>query len=331
MIGRNYVQGKTREEVIGKIGFSHFVVVDKNVAKKILVTGAGSYIGESFRKYANDYYPNLTIVTLDLLNQDWRLTSFSDYDIVYHVAGIAHADVGEVSDDTKERYYKVNTDLAIEICEKAKHDGVKMFVFMSSMIVYGDSTPLGVEKVINRETIPVPSNFYGDSKLQADVGVRSLASDDFKVIVLRPPMIYGKGSKGNYPRLAKLAIKLPVFPVVDNQRSMLYIGNLCEFLCQLMSITTFQDNAVVLIPQNSEWVKTSEMVREIANIHNKKQYNLGGPLKVLVLLGSKVPGKIGKLVNKAFGNSCYSHELSNYDGMEYQLYSLIESLQETEK
>lgn len=331
MIGRKYTQGKSSEELIGQIGFSHFVEIDKNVRKNILITGAGSYIGETFKEYANDYYPNLTISTMDLLNLDWRSVSFSEYDIVYHVAGIAHADVGEVSDDTKERYYKVNTDLAIEICEKAKHDGVKMFVFMSSMIVYGDSTPLGVEKVINKETIPAPSNFYGDSKLQADVGVRSLASDVFKVIVLRPPMIYGKGSKGNYPRLAKLATKLPIFPVVHNQRSMLYIRNLCEFLCQLMSISKICDNAIVLIPQNRDWVKTSDMVHEIAKVHNKKHFTFGGLLRLLVILGSKVPGKVGKLVNKAFGNSCYSHELSNYDGMEYQLYSLIESLQETEK
>lgn len=68
----------------------------------------------------------------------------------------------------------------------------------------------------------------------ADVGVRCLADEAFRVIVLRPPMIYGKGSKGNYPTLAKLAKKLPVFPNIDNQRSMLHIENFCEFLCQIM-------------------------------------------------------------------------------------------------
>lgn len=331
MIGRKYTQGKSSEELIGYIGFSHFVKVDKHASKNILITGAGSYIGETFRKYANDHYPNLTISTLDLLHQDWHDISFSAYDIIYHVAGIAHADVGEVSDEIKEKYYKVNTDLAVEICEKAKNDGVKVFVFMSSMIVYGDSTPLGVKNVIDRKTVPAPANFYGDSKLQADIGVRSLASNSFKVIVLRPPMIYGKGSKGNYPRLAKIARKFPIFPDVDNQRSMLYVGNLCEFLCQLMSISKFHDNAIVLVPQNRDWVKTSDMVNEIAKVHNKKHYSFGGVFSLLVILGSKVPGRIGKLVNKAFGNSCYAHVLSDYDGMDYQLYSLKESLRETEK
>lgn len=117
---------------------------------------------------------------------------FSGYDIVYHVAGIAHADVGSVDEATKADYYAVNTDLAVEVCEKAKEEGVKQFVFMSSMIIYGDSAPYGRKKIVDGHTVPVAANFYGDSKLQADVAVRDLADDKFKVIVIRPPMIYGK-------------------------------------------------------------------------------------------------------------------------------------------
>ena len=104
--------------------------------------------------------------------------AFSSYDIVYHVAGIAHADVGNVTDEIKEKYYAVNTDLALEVAEKAKAEGVKEFIFMSSMIVYGESAPYGVKKVIDEHTVPSPANFYGDSKLQADVGVRELADEN---------------------------------------------------------------------------------------------------------------------------------------------------------
>ncbi|MBO1915018.1 NAD-dependent epimerase/dehydratase family protein, partial [Microvirga sp. 3-52] len=84
--------------------------------------------------------------------------------------------------------------------------------------------------IIDMYTTPAPSNFYGDSKLQAENQIKSLNEDSFKVVILRPPMIYGKGSKGNYPKLAKAARKLPVFPNIDNQRSMLHIDNLCEFM-----------------------------------------------------------------------------------------------------
>lgn len=165
------------------------------------------------------------------------------------------------------------------MCEKAKAEGVKDFIFMSSMIVYGDSAPYKEQKIIDETTIPVPANFYGDSKLQADVAVRELADEKFKVIVLRPPMIYGKGSKGNYPKLAKLAKKLPIFPNVDNERSMLYIENLCEFLCQIMLVKTIKENSIVLIPQNSEWVKTSEMAKKIREETGKKVRTTGGVLQ----------------------------------------------------
>ena len=210
------------------------------------------------------------------------------------------------------------------MAEKAKKEGVKQFIFMSSMIVYGDSAPYGTEKKIGRSTKPQPANFYGDSKWQADRGVRALASDTFKVAVLRPPMIYGHGSKGNYPTLAKMAKKLPVFPDVDNERSMLYIENLCEFLCQLIMC----GEGGLYFPQNAEYTRTSEMVKQIGDAAEK-------PVRVTKLLnpavkaGTFVPGKISGLVNKAFGNSCYDQELSRYS-FDYAKKSLKQSVQLTE-
>lgn len=328
MSGRNYTEGKSAEQLIGHIGFDGPVEVDATSVKKVLITGAGSYIGETFRSYASTHYPSLSISAIDMLDGSWKMADFSSYDIIYHVAGIAHADVGNVSEEIKEKYYKVNTDLAVEVCKKAKEEGVKEFIFMSSMIVYGDSAPYGEKKVIDEKTKPQPANFYGDSKLQADVAVRDLADDSYKVIVLRPPMIYGKGSKGNYPTLAKLAKKLPIFPKIDNERSMLHIDNLCEFLCQIM-LVEFTTPEVVLIPQNTEWTKTSEMVREIADVGGKK-VRIVGILNPAIWLGSKVPGKIGGLVNKAFGNSCYAHEISVYEGIDYQKVDLKESIRRTE-
>lgn len=203
--------------------------------KKVLITGADSYIGVSFENYVRVYYASkLSVDTVDMIDGSWRKKDFSLYDVVYHVAGIAHADVGNVSDEMKAKYYAINTDLAIETAKKAKEQGVRQFVFMSSAIVYGDSAPYGKSKRITKDTEPKPANFYGDSKWQADKGVRELADERFTVTVLRPPMIYGKGSKGNYPILAKMAKKLLIFPDVRNERSMLCIENLCEFLCQVM-------------------------------------------------------------------------------------------------
>lgn len=324
----HYTDGKSDKELIGNIGFGEPVEVDPGAKKKVLITGAGSYIGQSFIQYAKKYYPdNFEIEELDMTDAAWRDKDFSEYDVVYHVAGIAHADVGKVSEEIKSKYYEVNTGLAVEAAEKAKREGVKTFVFMSSMIVYGDSAPYGQQKVIDETTVPKPSNFYGDSKLQADVAVRELADDTYKVIVLRPPMIYGKGSKGNYRTLAKLAKKLPIFPDVDNERSMLYIENLCEFLCQVLLLKSYHRNSVVLLPQNGEWTKTSDMVKEIAKASGKKIAELKC-FAPAVWIGSKMPGKIGGLVNKAFGNNCYKFEASFYSGLKYQNTTVKQSVME---
>lgn len=294
--------------------------------KRVLITGANSYIGTNFEKYAFRHYLNdLTISTVDMFDGSWRKKDFSNYDVVFHVAGIAHADVGKVSDEIKARYYAVNTNLAIETAEKAKASGVKQFIFMSSAIVYGDSAPYGKTKRITKETKPHPTNFYGDSKWQADKGVRELADDSFTVAVLRPPMIYGKGSKGNYPLLAKLAKKMFIFPDVQNERSMLYIENLCEFLCQIM----IRGEVGIFWPQNAEYTVTSQMVKSIAESNNHKIV-VCKILNWVVSLGAHVPGKIGRLVNKAFGNMIYEKSISEYS-FQYQIISLEASIKRTEE
>ena len=136
---------------------------------------------------------------------------------------------------------------------KAKEAEVKQFIFMSSMIVYS-----GCETThITKDTKPKAENFYGDSKLQADLKLQEMNDDSFKVVVVRPPMIYGKGSKGNYPQLVKLATKLPVFPIVNNKRSMLHIDNLCEFIKLMID----NEESGVFFPQNSKYTNTSDMVQ----------------------------------------------------------------------
>ncbi len=189
---------------------------------KVLITGAGSYVGESVRKYILATSKEFEIDTIDTFEDHWKQADFSKYDVVYHVAGIAH-----VNADPKMEplYYKVNRDLTIKIAKYAKSAGVKQFIFMSSMIVFHESQSLKTE-MLTIETKPNPNGFYGDSKLQAEIGLHELESPFFKVCILRPPMIYGPNSKGNFLRLVWLASKTPIFPNWHNKRSMLYIDNL---------------------------------------------------------------------------------------------------------
>lgn len=289
--------------------------------KRILITGANSYIGTSFEKYVSKWPERYETDTVDMIDGSWREKSFAGYDAVFHVAGIAHSDGGKISEEKEKLYYSVNTDLTIETAKKAKEDGVKQFVFMSSAIVYGESAPIGKQKIITKETPVSPANCYGDSKVQAEKGLKELEDDRFKVVILRPPMIYGKGSKGNYPVLVKFAKKLPLFPYVRNERSMLYIGNLVEFVRLMIE----NEERGTFWPQNVEYSNTSELVRMIGAAHGKKVRLVKGFGWLL-----KIMSHFTELVNKAFGNLTYEKSMSEYKE-EYRRATLAESIEETER
>ena len=288
--------------------------------KRILITGLNSYVGTSVESYLEQWPDKYQIETIDLKNPSWVEVDFGNFDVVYHVAGIAHSDVGKVTEEQKQFYYKINTELTIKVAKKAKNDGVKQFIFMSSAIVYGDSAPIGKRKIITKDNKASPSNFYGDSKLQAELGILPLQSAEFNVVVLRPPMIYGKGSKGNYPVLAKIAQKLPIFPYVKNERSMLYIENLSEFVRLMIE----NEEYGIFHPQNAEYSQTTDLVQLIAKTHGRTIIII--PYFEWLL---KILSRFTGLVNKAFGNLSYDMSLSDYKE-NYRVCDLNESIERTE-
>lgn len=289
--------------------------------KKILITGAGSYVGTNVKNYLENWPEKYIVECVDMTNISWREKDFSNFDVIYHVAGIAHSDNGKISAEKEKMYRKINTDLAVDTAKKAKEEGVKQFIFMSSAIIYGDSAPLGKIKLITKDTQPKPNNCYSDSKWQAELKLNSIADDKFKVCILRPPMIYGKGSKGNYPVLSKLARKLPLFPKVKNARSMLYIENLCEFVRLMID----NEEYGVFWPQNKEYSNTTEVVQMIAQIHGKRIVKTVCFNWILYILRVCTG-----LVDKAFGSFVYDQKMSVYKE-EYRLFDLEESIRRTEK
>lgn len=285
--------------------------------KRVLITGAGSYVGESVRSYILQTCGNeFEIDAVDTFGENWKKADYTKYDVVYHVAGIAH-----VNADPKMEplYYKVNRDLTIAVAKHAKEAGVKQFIFMSSMIVFHESQKLGTE-VLTKDTTPCPNGFYGDSKLQAENGLKELASPAFKVCILRPPMIYGPNSKGNFLRLGWLATKTPVFPLWHNQRSMLYIDNLAEFVKQVI----LREMDGTFYPQNRELADTVEIVKFFAKKYNHKIWfsRLFNPF---VWLGSFIIQPL----NKMFASYYYDPSMSMMD-FDYQLVSQDESFQKLE-
>lgn len=283
---------------------------------KVLITGAGSYIGIKVEKWLKRFPELFSVDVVDTLNDKWKVVDFSQYDVVYNVAGIAHV---KSKKGDAPLYYAVNRDLVIEIAKKAKDTGVKQFIHMSSMIVYKEVKTLDGKR-IHKDTVPTPNGFYGDSKLQGEQGIRNLETSNFMVCILRPPMIYGPGCKGNFPRLMKLATKTPIFPAWHNSRSMLYIDNLCEFVKQLI----INRLSGVFFPQNAEYADTVKIVEYYARKYNHKIWitRLFNP--IIWLSGSFI-----RPIGKMFSDSIYDKEMSKYP-FNYQLVSFEKSLQEIE-
>lgn len=262
--------------------------------RSVLITGANSYIGTNVERWLLKEPDKYHVETLDMKDPNWVNFDFSKFDVVFHVAGIAHSTPKK---SEKDLYYRVNTQLTIDTAKIAKDAGVKQFIFMSSMIVYSSK-----ERVITKDTKPNPDNFYGDSKLQAEIGLNKLSDKTFKIVVLRPPMIYGPNSKGNFPRLMSFARKSFIFPNFKNKRSMLYIDNLSN------SIKYLIDSEVegLFFPQNSEYMCTSEIVRETAKYLKKKIWftKLFNPF--IHLLRNRLT-----IINKVFSDSYYDLSISS--------------------
>lgn len=276
--------------------------------KKILITGANSYIGTSFEKWVSQWPEEYSVDTVDMVDGSWKEKDFSGYDTVFHVAGIAHVK------ETKRNahlYYQVNRDIAIESAKKAKSEGVTQFVLLSTMSVYGMETG-----VISKDTLPHPKSNYGKSKLQAEAKINELTDDNFGVATLRPPMVYGKGCKGNYRTLSKIAVRFPIFPNITNERSMVYIDNLNEFIRQCIN---GRDRGL-FFPQNENYIRTCEMIRLIAETHGKK-------IKLTKMFNPILRIMRLNIVKKVFGSLVYVKEKDR----DYQVCGFQESIVYSEK
>ena len=321
---------------------------------RILITGANSFVGTNIERWLMRQPDCYQVDTVDTMNDAWKQADFSRYDVVFHVAGIAHVDP---KPEMAPLYYKVNRDLAIEVATCARDKGVKQFIYMSSGIVYKVSKSLKGD-VRTPETIPNPNDFYGDSKLQAERGVvnvnfnadvnlnlngninadgnlnfnpnpnpnlnlngnDNLNGDGMKVCILRPPMIYGPGSKGNFLRLGWLATKTPVFPEWHNKRSMLYIDNLAEFVRQIID----REMSGTFFPQNAELVDTVEIVKYFAKKYHHRIW-ISRIFNPLVWLASFFLPQVPKM----FADCYYVPEMSKYE-FDYQIVSFEDSLKRLE-
>lgn len=283
---------------------------------EVLITGRSGFIARAVEGRLAEFPEVYRAATVSVRGGEWRERGFAGCDAVVHTAGIAH-----VSPDPAlaDEYRRVNRDLTLEIARRARADGVKQFIFLSSMIVYGDAPPAGVRRIIQRDTPPNPANAYGQSKLDAERGLMALADDHFQVAILRPPMVYGRGCRGNYNALSRMARRLPVFPAFENRRSVLYVGNLAECIRLILE----DGGGGLYFPQDEKIVSVPEMVDAIARVHGRRMRFLRCLNPWVRLLGRR------GLARRAFGDMAYDPGMSAAPG-NYRLYDLEASIRETE-
>ncbi|RKD23103.1 hypothetical protein BEP19_12830 [Ammoniphilus oxalaticus] len=261
--------------------------------KRILITGKNSYVGTNFQRWLENEPDKYMVESISVRDDAWKEKDFSKYDVVLHVAAMVHK---KEQPEMERLYFEVNKELPLQIAIKAKKSGVKQFIFMSTMAVYGEEGKVDREVIITRGTLPNPKTFYGKSKLRAEYELKKISDESFKIAILRPPIIYGPNCPGNYSRLESLAKKVPIFPLIDNKRSMLHIKSLCKMLDELIE----GKKEGLFLPQDDEYVNTSLLVKDLGKQRGRKIY-----LSRFVGWLIRLVGKNNNLVKKVFGNLVY--------------------------
>ena len=265
--------------------------------KKILVIGANSYIGNAFEKHIKSTCishnkmqtkDEMIIEKVHASNGDWKSANYEQYDVVIVLAAIVHQ---KEKSGMEELYQQVNCDMPVEIATKAKSAGVKQLIFMSTAAVYGSAVTH-----ITKDTVPNPDTLYGKSKLEAEHKLKEMQTENFHVAIIRPPMVYGEGCKGNYTRLVKLATYNPIYPKIHNKRSMISIDKLCSCIEDIVR----DSRSGTFLPQDEGYADTIMMIKSIRMAQGKRTVLVPG-----TAWSVKIAMKRIGAVRKMFGDWWY--------------------------
>lgn len=278
----------------------------------ILIIGVNSYIGDSIFDWLKKWDGTYKVQFIDAINLNLSEISFKGYNAIIHVAAIVHR-----NNINSKIIYKVNRDLPIKVAEKAKIEGVNQFVFLSSLSIYGVNNG-----IINNSTIKNPKNDYAKSKFLAEEEIYKLGDNKFVISIVRPPMVYGNNCPGNYQKLSEFVKRYKFFLKTDNKRSMVYIDVLVEYIRILLNLKL----SGFFVPQNIDFVNTSDMVKEIGLNNNIRIYLLYLPFIGIL---KKLP-----ILRKIFGDLIYVYDseddINKTINVKANIISFKESMKKTE-
>lgn len=279
----------------------------------ILVIGKSGFVSTSFQKYMKRY-PDIIVNSISARDEKWKQVDFSGFDVIYNTTGLAHDDARMGTD---EQFMALNRDLPIALAKKAKAEGVRLFINMSSMIVYGDMSELGLKEKITENTIPKPAGIYGESKLAGEIGLKELSNDQFHVALIRSPLVYSENAVDNFLKLTDYAVKYPVFPNIVNARKHDLFRNICE----LVKLIAENNGNGIYYPQQDEFICTSKLVKDVAEASGHKLFLIKIFNPILFLASKKM-----LFIRKVFGSLAYDQNTSNcFDG-KYRVVDYKESI-----
>ncbi|MGJ0290662.1 NAD-dependent epimerase/dehydratase family protein [Aliarcobacter cryaerophilus] len=225
----------------------------------LLITGSNGFVGNYF---INKYKEKYDIRIFSFLKDDINTLDCNTIDIVFHLSALVH----QMGGASANEYEKINVIQTLELAKKAKESGVKHFVFMSTVKVYGEES----NSKYTENTVCNPEDDYGKSKLKAEFELQKLEDQDFKVSIIRTPIVYGYGVKANIKSLINLVNKVPLLPFgkIENKRSMVYIGNLCHLVDEVIT----QEKSGIFLASDDEAISTSRLIELIAKNLDKKIY-----------------------------------------------------------
>lgn len=232
---------------------------------KILLTGATGFIGSYYLKYSR--YKE-ALVPFSFQNDDIAHFDFSTIDTIIHLAALVH----QMDGADPQKYHEINVTKTLHLARKAKEHGVKHFIFMSTVKVYGEES----DTIYTETTPPHPQDDYGKSKLIAEQELLKLQNDHFKISIIRTPIVYGYGVKANIKNLITLVQNVPLIPLggIHNQRSMVYIGNLSHLID---TVIEKKANGIFLASDDTP-LGTTEFIYKIAKALGVKRYLVTVPL-----------------------------------------------------
>ncbi|MCU0460402.1 MAG: NAD-dependent epimerase/dehydratase family protein [Bacteroidales bacterium] len=261
--------------------------------EKILITGSQSFVGTNYIRYSK--FRNIDEVSL--FENTPNEIDYKSYDVVIHLVAIVH----QTRRANDSEYFKINRDLCIEVAKEAKRAGVKQFLFLSTVKVYGsfhsNSEPW------NESSACFPEDAYGKSKYEAEKILRTLEDENFTVSIIRTPLVYGEGVRANMKSIIKLVEKSIILPFKDirNKRNFTSAENLVAFIDRIIDLNA----SGTFIAMDKIAISTTDLVKMISENLGRKIYLFRTPNFII---------KIGMIIMPSFFERLYgSYEMDNSD------------------